>query len=978
MTTPGNVIATAFVKVLADTREFSRNLRHSVRASSRELRAIDREIRPVQQALRGLALTATGIVPGIQLATAGFAVLGGHAIVGGILALGGALLTASGALLTIPAAGVAAVSVMGALSVGLRGIGDALKHFDDVEKFNEDLDKLSGNAHDAIGVFGEMRGEINDFRNSVQDRLFAGLDDQFRDLGETFLPRLTDHFGKLSDVINLGVKDLSNFVQTGATLQDIDEVTGNTEEAFGGLRAALIPAATAFRDIITVGSRFLPMIVNNVVELVTRFSDWISIMRATGQLETSIGRGITAFKQLFLILGNVARAIHAVFQGAQLAGVGFLDTLENLTDKLADFLSSTRGQNMIKNFMISAREAAEALLPSVLAIVDVFFVHLVPILEKFAITLGPAVAKFITGIGDALDEAGPGVDAFAQGFATFIMAIVPILPLIGQLVGALGELVGVLAAGLGPAVADVATAIGSILIPIIQALTAVFSFLSPEVIKFIVVIGTVIAAVAGLIGVIRGVQALIVLFAGAFELLNGATVKTGKGLKGFVSFLGGPWGIAIGIATIALGLFLSESDNTSAAVQSLSAALEGSVDSTEKATRAWILQELEQKGVADSASQLGIGINTLIDAYRGLPDAQQRVTQAFLEGVESGKISFDQYEDMFNLLRDGPGVINKAAEAQERKNAADREGGNVGTFLSDVLKVQKGVLDEIYNAQVRNQNQQLASLNAELGYQSQLARTTEELKEGALTLDLHNQEGRDNLQVLSELATAGVRRVEQLKSEKATTDVVNAAIAQNREAILSLLDPFFQTREAARLYAEKIGLIPKAPTTTPVFNDAPARAKASAFSIYLDNLVRPRTVKVDVDMQNIPGLIGEAVPRNARGGSVPGGSWSWVGEDGPELVRFGRAARVFSNGESMRMSRDVGALDLMTTRGGNGTSSYPTKSSQPVQLTNQVDVQPTVKVYIDGHEFRGMVRVEMDARDRKMTRLINTGSGRRQ
>lgn len=40
---------------------------------------------------------------------------------------------------------------------------------------------------------------------------------------------------------------------------------------------------------------------------------------------------------------------------------------------------------------------------------------------------------------------------------------------------------------------------------------------------------------------------------------------------------------------------------------------------------------------------------------------------------------------------------------------------------------------------------------------------------------------------------------------------------------------------------------------------------------------------------------------HAIGGSVGAGEWSWVGEQGPELVRFGRSARVYSAGVSRTM-----------------------------------------------------------------------------
>ena len=134
MTAPsGGVIARVFVDVIPDVRNFAKQLRQDLRSSSRELRALDREIAPVQRSLAFLARTSTGITPGIQLATRSFLLLGGHAVIGGIVALGGALQVASGAVAVLPAAGALAASVMGTLAIGMRGVGDALKDFDDAD-----------------------------------------------------------------------------------------------------------------------------------------------------------------------------------------------------------------------------------------------------------------------------------------------------------------------------------------------------------------------------------------------------------------------------------------------------------------------------------------------------------------------------------------------------------------------------------------------------------------------------------------------------------------------------------------------------------------------------------------------------------------------------------------------------------------------------------------------------------------------------
>jgi hypothetical protein len=982
VTAPGGVIATVYVNVLPAVQGFSQQLRQQLRASSRQLRSLDRELVPVTNALRTIGQVATGIVPGIQLTTSSLKAMGAHAIVGGLLSTAGAMTTLSGALLTLPAVGVAAASVMGTLAVGLFGVQDALKEFTDVDKFNEKLGELSGNAQATLGVLNEFRGEIDSFRDSVQDRLFAGLDDVGQGLIETFLPRLTTHFGNLADAINAGAKDLAAFAQTGETLRDVDETSTNVETAFVELRKALIPAATALRDVVTVGSRFLPLIAFEVTKVVQRFAEWIAHLRETGQLQEFIARGLEALRQVGRILGNVGRALGGILGAAQDSGNGLLDTIERLTDSVADFINSTRGQIAIRSFLDSARGAAEALAPVLVALVDLFFNHVFPVFEAFAVRVGPAVAQFFTALGDALDVAAPGISAFAVGFGQFIQAIIPVLPLIGQLINQLGVLIGVVAAKLGPVIADVATAIGNLLLPALEALTAIFMFISPELLKFVVIIGVVIAAVAGLLTVIRGFQAVAAIFAGGLELMAGGAAKTQGAMGKFVGFLGGPWGVAIGLATIALGLFLSTTDETATNVNSLSEAMINATDSADKASDAWIRQKLEQDGVADTAGKFGITLKELTDAYKGIPEAQEAVTRKYRDNADTANANREETLKLLDALLNGEDVYNGAKEAVDRKNQADRDSVSVLGTLNNLLDAQRAALALVRDEIDKQQSAQLAALNSELAYRTQLDQTTSALAANTMTLDINTTEGQANLKTLSALALAGQRRVQDLLSEGKTTAEVNAVLQANHDQLIGLLTPYFDSAEAAKAFALEVGLIPREPISIKAsFDSGGAIGAIQALIANLNNLKGTFALINKIPFIGGPlAQLGLAASANARGGPVAAGEWSWVGEEGPELVRFGRAARVFSADESARMSRDVGELDVLTTRGGSGGTSgarVTTSASDTVTVDNHVTVEPTVRIYLDGRVVEGIVERVVTEHDRRVVRLVTGGTGRR-
>lgn len=52
----------------------------------------------------------------------------------------------------------------------------------------------------------------------------------------------------------------------------------------------------------------------------------------------------------------------------------------------------------------------------------------------------------------------------------------------------------------------------------------------------------------------------------------------------------------------------------------------------------------------------------------------------------------------------------------------------------------------------------------------------------------------------------------------------------------------------------------------------------------------------------LTGFLSGLFGHHAQGGPVSAGEWSWVGERGPELVRFGSNAHVYSNSDSQRMA----------------------------------------------------------------------------
>lgn len=92
------------------------------------------------------------------------------------------------------------------------------------------------------------------------------------------------------------------------------------------------------------------------------------------------------------------------------------------------------------------------------------------------------------------------------------------------------------------------------------------------------------------------------------------------------------------------------------------------------------------------------------------------------------------------------------------------------------------------------------------------------------------------------------------------------------------------------------------------------------------------------------GSPGANVPSHAMGGSVSGGSWSWVGERGPELVQFGRSGYVYPNGV---MPSGGGVMVQIVDQRGSGARPEVSENRGP-------DGRKMIRVLIRD-EVKGMV-----------------------
>lgn len=311
-------------KTKAEEREADRRQRAATRAEERRRKEEDRDKkRKLRQQARdtlyndvsdygrklGYIQTAAGGPLGLAVAAAG---------IGDLIAVASAL---SGVLGTLPGILAAAGSAMGTFSVATYGVEDAMSALldGDLDAFAESLAKLSPNAQQAMLSLQSLWPEFTAAQQAVQDTFFDGFNKELYELADVYLPMARDGMTALAGVFNqfVGIS-IDTLIDPDVAAQ-IQDVVYNIVAGFQALQPAVEPLIRTFVTLTDVGSSFLPQLSGIIVDLTSRFSDFIAEAAQTGELQEWIQRGIDSVVELIpLVEDLVGTFIELGPMGAQM------------------------------------------------------------------------------------------------------------------------------------------------------------------------------------------------------------------------------------------------------------------------------------------------------------------------------------------------------------------------------------------------------------------------------------------------------------------------------------------------------------------------------------------------------------------------------------------------------------------------------------------------------------------------------------
>jgi phage-related protein len=480
-------------------------------------------------------------------ATAGAAVAGVTSLAQGLIGLVGVIQNASGAAALLPAAFAGFLAVSATIKLATKGIGDSFKALasGDAAKFAESLKDLSPNAQAFVKSVAAIKPAFDSLQLATQDALFKGLASTVTQLGAKYLPVLRLGFTGIAGELNTIGIGFGKFASDSQTVSSVGTIFQNVQKTVAALGPSLTSIASAFLDIGTVGSQFLPGLANGFSTITDRFAQFIAQARQSGALADFIQTGIDTLKQLGTVIGNVFGIFKNVMDAANISGGGFLNNLISITGAIKDFTGSAEGSKALNTFFTSMSQIVSSLLPIFLQLAGIIGTTLAPIIANLVSTIGPALTPVVTALGQALQIAAPGIAALGQGFANLIAGLAPALPAIGQLAAVLGGALGSVVTSLAPVLSQLAQVFAGVLataipplVPIISQLgtlfggllTAVAPLLPPLIQLAAAVLQPLIAIVQALVppfttlvqNVLKALQPIIPVIANAFTQLGAA------------------------------------------------------------------------------------------------------------------------------------------------------------------------------------------------------------------------------------------------------------------------------------------------------------------------------------------------------------------------------------------------------------------------------------------------------------------------
>lgn len=406
-------------------------------------------------------------------------------------------------------------------------------------------------------------------------------------------------------------------------------------------------------------------------------------------------------------------------------------------------------------------------------------------------------------------------------------------------------------------------------------------------------------------------------------------------MAGIFTFLTGPWGIAIGVAAVAIGVFVSHmmsakstTDDTKVAIEGLTEAIKQDDGAIGSNTVRLVAHKLEQDGLLKSAEKLHVGVGLMTTAMLGQGESLDLV-RTKLEGIIEANKIFTHTEgapgetivawtgsltdqgnaakallDEVNKLNGGAqGSIDAFNREKDATKAAtdamnDAAGANgkleytakgVTSALSDLKAEAKKLTDIIDMLNGRN----IDATKAEMAFRDAADHVTASIEKNGDTIKINTTAGRANIKAVLDGADAAKAHMAAVRSQTGSVEQAIGVFQADIGVLQDNMRAAHLNEDAIKFLTDTYLQVPKnLPTDISLHGDEDVIARVHAVARAM-LVPRDRDVYVTVHERRDLGVIegsaggratGGLVERFAAGGvpqfpsggyvSGPGTSWS--------------------------------------------------------------------------------------------------------
>lgn len=300
-----------------------------------------------------------------------------------------------------------------------------------------------------------------------------------------------------------------------------------------------------------------------------------------------------------------------------------------------------------------------------------------------------------------------------------------------------------------------------------------------------------------------------------------------------MSLLGGPWGIALTVAGVALSAFVSHQQKAKEAAEQLQSALESGSNISE--TIAGAYQDMSSGGVKLTTwlDKAGISLTDMTSAAMGNEAALKRVNKQIKEIDKPGIGSTAAYAIKKALNEESKAYDDASKKANEKskaaKNAVDADGKSasaakeaanankeLGSSASDASSQIDDLVQALFGLESGNltADQAVDQLNQKIG---ELSKTCEDngvvFDQSGNLLDRFSEEGTKTKQALEDIASSAQNAAEKILKQGESTgfssgeiERANGVLQDARDAIIRQAEASGMSEQAANALADRWGL----------------------------------------------------------------------------------------------------------------------------------------------------------------------------